>query len=136
MPELFHTIQIPMLDHRQKWIILIMKTHGQLNKYNAIRLSVPAYNDLTPKNESYVERPEWNGKEMKEMTLYLLGVVTQSQRGGSPTQDSIFNYASVYTQALVEFNMYVRYTSHDAKLSYMWDAGHCLHTVTDVFLLG
>jgi hypothetical protein len=71
-------MQIGMLDHLQDWIFHFLKTHEGLDKYNAIWLSVPAYHDLTPNNKSYEEVFQWNGKEMKEMSQYLLGVVTQS----------------------------------------------------------
>ena len=71
-PDLLHTMQISMLSHLQKWIFHFMKLHEQLNKYNAICLSVPAYPDLTPKNKLYEEVSQWNGKEMKEMSRYLL----------------------------------------------------------------
>jgi len=80
-PDLLHTIQIGTLEHLQKWIYHCMKTHERLDKYNAIRLSVPTYHDLTPKTMSYEEVSQWIGKEMKEMSRYLLGVVTQSVRG-------------------------------------------------------
>jgi len=63
-PDLLHTMQIGMLDHLQKWIFHFMKTHERLDKYNALWLSVPAYHDLTPKNKSYEEVSQWNGKEM------------------------------------------------------------------------
>jgi len=126
-----------MRDHLQKWIFHFMKMHEWLDKYNAIWLSVLAYHDLTPKNKSYEEVSQWNGKEMKEMSLYLLGVVTESLRGGSPSQRPIFNYAIECTLALLEFYMYARYISHDdATLSYMEDALHRFHTMNDVFLLG
>ena len=54
-PDLLHTMTIGMLDHLQKWIFHFMKTHEQLDKYNAIWLSVPAYHDLIPKKKSYEE---------------------------------------------------------------------------------
>ena len=98
-PDLLHTMQIGMLDHLQKWIFHFMKTHERLDKYNAILLSVPAYHDLTPKNKSYEEVSQWNGKEMKEMSRYLLGVVTQSLQGGSLAQRPIFNHAIEFTRA-------------------------------------
>jgi hypothetical protein len=136
-PDLLHTTQIGMLDHLQKWIFHFMKTHKRLDKYNAIWLFVPAYHDLTPKNESYEEVSQWNGKEMKEMSRYLLGVVTQSPRGGNPAQRPLFNHAIECQRALFEFNMYVRYKSHhDVTSSYMEDALHQFHTFKDVFLLG
>jgi len=77
-PDLLHTMQIGMLDHLQEWIFHFMKTHERLDKYNALWLSVPAYHDLRPKNMSYEEDSQWNGNEMKEMSRYLLRVVTQS----------------------------------------------------------
>jgi len=130
-------MQIGMLDHLQKWIFHFIKTHKQLDKYSAICLSVPTYHDLTPKNKSYEEVSQWNGKEMKEMSRYLLGVVTQSLQGGSPAQCPIFNHAIECTQALLEFYMYARYKSHhDATLSYMEDALGHFQTLKDVFLLG
>jgi hypothetical protein len=136
-PNLLHTIQIGMLDHLQKWIFDFIKTHEQLDKHNAIWLSVPAYHDLTPKIKSYEEVSEWTGKNMKKMSWYLLGVVTQSLRGGSPTQRPIFNCAIECTQALLESYMYARYKSHDdATLSYMEDALLRFHAFKDVFPLG
>ena len=136
-PDLLHTMQIGMLDHRHKWIFHFMKTHEQLNKYNAIWLFVPANHHLTPKNKSYEEVSQWNGKEIKEMSRDLLGVVTQSLRGGIPTQHPIFNRAMECTRALLEFYMYARFKSHDdATLSYFEDALHRLHTLKEVFLLG
>jgi hypothetical protein len=114
-----------------------MKMHERLDKYNAIWLSVPAYHDLTPKNKPYEEASQWNGKEMKEMSRYMLGVVTQSLRGASPAQRPIFNRAIECTRALYEFYIYARHTSHDdATLSYLEDAVHHFHTIKDVFLLG
>jgi hypothetical protein len=54
-PDLLTAMQIGMLDHLQKWICHFMKMHEQLDKYNVIWLSVPAYHDLTPKHNSYEE---------------------------------------------------------------------------------
>jgi hypothetical protein len=108
-PDDLHTMLIGLLDHLQNRIFHFMKTHERLDKYNAIWLSVPAYHDLTPKNKSYEEVSQWNGKEMKEMSRYLRGVVTQSLRGGSPAQRPIFNHAIECTRALLEFYIYTRY---------------------------
>jgi len=74
-----------MLDPLHTRIFHFMQTDEQLDKFNAIWLSVPAYHDLTPTNQSYEEVPQWDGKEMKEISRYLLGVVTQSLQGRSPT---------------------------------------------------
>ena len=134
--DLLHTMQFGMLDHLQKWIFHFMKMQERLDKYNAISSSWPAYHDLTTKTKSYEEVSQWNGKEMQEMSRYLLGVVTQSARGGSPTQRPIFNCAIECIPALLEFNMYAPYESHDgATLSYIEDALCLFHNFEDVFLL-
>jgi predicted enzyme related to lactoylglutathione lyase len=83
-----------------------MKMHEWLDKYNAMWLTVPAYHDLLTRNKSYEEVFQWNAKEMKEMSEYLLGVVTQSLRGGCLAQRPIFNCTIDYTWALLEFYMY------------------------------
>jgi hypothetical protein len=128
---------IGMLDHLQKWIFHFMKTHERRDKYNATSLSMPAYHDLTPKTKSYEEVSEWNGKEMKEMSRYQLGVVPQSLWGESPAQPPIFNRTIEWGRALLEFYMNARHKSHnDATLSYTEDATHCFHTLKVVFLLG
>jgi len=135
--NLVHTMQISMTDHLQKWNFPFMKTHERLDKYNAIWLSVPAYHDITPKTKSTEEVSQWNGKEMKEMSQYQLGVVTQALQGGSPAQHPISNCPIECTRALLEFYMYARYKSHnDATLCHMEVALHRFHTFKDVFLLG
>jgi len=135
-PDLLHTMHIGMFDPLQKWIFHFMKRHERLHKYNAISLSVPAYHNLTPNNMSYEEVSQWNGKEMKEMRRYLLGVLTQLLRGRSPAQCTIFNDAIECKQAFLKFDMYARYISYDdATLSATEDALHRFHTFKDVFLL-
>jgi hypothetical protein len=130
-------VQISILDHLQKWIFHFMKTQKRLDKYCVIWLSVPAYHDLTPKTKSFEEVSQWNGKEIKEMSQYLLGVVTQSLGGGSPAQHPIFNSTIECTWALLEFYIYAQHKSHDdATLRYMEDALYHVNTFKDVFLLG
>jgi len=125
-------MQISILDHLEKWIFQFMKMYKWLDKYNAIWLFVPAYHDLTPTTKSYEEVSQWNGKEMKEMGWYMLGVVTQSLCGGNPAQRPIFNRAIECTRALLEFYIYGCYKSHDdATFSYLKDGLRHVHTFND-----
>ena len=71
------------------------------------------------------------------MSQCVLGVVTQSLRGGSTAQRPIFNRAIECTRASLEFCRYAGYKSDDdATLSYMEYRLHTFHTFKDVFLLG
>jgi hypothetical protein len=94
-------MQIGMLDHLLRWISHFMKMHERLDKDNAIWLSVPAYHNLTPKTKSYEELSECNGKEMKEMSRYLLGVVTQSLRCGMVSCAPVVECAWVYAKVSI-----------------------------------
>jgi len=126
-----------MLDHLQNAMFHFIKMHERFDKYTAIWLSVPAYHVLTPKNKSHEEVSQWNGKEKKEMSRYLLRVVTQSLWGGSPTQCPIFNRTIEWTWAFKDLYTFGRYKSHDDEtLSYMDNALHRFHTFNDLFLLG
>jgi hypothetical protein len=75
-PILLHTMQIGMLDYLQKLIFCFRKTPKRLEKKNGIWLSMPTYHDVTLTTKSYDEDSQWNGKEMKETSQYLIGVVT------------------------------------------------------------
>jgi hypothetical protein len=83
---------------------------------------------------SYEEVSQWNGKEIKKMNWYLLGVVSQPLRDGSPAQNPIFNHAIECRCGLLEFYMYARYKSHgDAIFSSMQDSSNHFHTFQAVF---
>jgi len=71
------------------------------------------------------------------MSRYLLGVGTQTLRGGSTTQRPIFKCPIECRWAVLEFYMYARYKSHDdATLSDMENALCYFHTLKDSFLPG
>jgi hypothetical protein len=130
-------MQVGMLDHLRRWIFHFIKTDKLLDRYNVLWLSVPAYHNLTPKYNLYEEFSQRNGKEKKEISQYLLGVVTQSLRCGSHPHCPIFNRAIGCTQPLLEFQMYAQYRSpDDATLHSMPDALHHFHTFKVDFLLG
>ena len=100
-------------------------------------VSIPPYHNLTPNDQSYEEVSQWNGKEMKKKSQYLLGVVTQSLTGGIPTQRSIFNHVIECKRSFLELYMYARYKCHDdATLCYMAGTIRPFHTFKDVSLLG
>jgi hypothetical protein len=65
-PDLVHSMQIGMLSHLQQWIFHFMKTHEQLDKYNAIWISMCADHNLKTKNKVHEKVNQCNGKEMKE----------------------------------------------------------------------
>jgi hypothetical protein len=67
-----------MLNILQKWIFHFIKRREPRNRFNAIPRCVPAYHELTPRNKPYEEVSQSKGNEMKERSLYRLGVLTQA----------------------------------------------------------
>jgi hypothetical protein len=80
-PNLLHTIQISTHDSLQKCTFPFTKIHEQLKKHDVVSFSNSAYYNLTPKDQSVKEVSQWNGKEIKELSQYLIAVVTQSLLG-------------------------------------------------------
>jgi hypothetical protein len=109
MCNLLNLIQIDLLDYLLMWIFHFMKTHEWLNKLNAFLLSVPAYQDLTLKNVSYKEVSAWNGKDIKEISQYILGVVTQSLRAANLSVHGILKHAIVCIWTLLQSLVYALY---------------------------
>jgi hypothetical protein len=91
---------IGMLDRLQKEIFHCMKMHEQFDKNNAFWLFVAAYPDHTPKNKSNEDDFQGNGKEMKKLRRYMLGVETQSLCDRIPTQRSVLNHTIECKQVL------------------------------------
>jgi len=137
MSDLLHIIKIGMLNHLYKWIFHFTKIHEWPDKYNAIWVSEHADHNHTPKDKTYADDSQWNGMQMKEISRNLLGVVTHTPKGRSPTHHPIFPHAIGCTLPLSEFYMYIQYKSHDdVRLSYMEDATCYYDTFRDVLLLG
>ena len=133
-PELLHSMQIGMLKHLLTWLHEFSKQHKQLDKFNNIRLSVPAYLDMTKARCTYKEVSHWNGGEIKMMIRFLVGVVRNALWDPSPSQCSVFDRAVECSRSLIEFYFYRQYESHDDETQDLMDnALHCFHDSKDVF---
>jgi len=111
-PDLLHTLQLGMLKHLLGWLHDFLKQHKCLEEFNNIRLSIPPYLDMAQPQKAYGEVLSWQGKEIKTMSRFLVGVLRCSLRNPSPSQCGIFNEAIEY---LVEFYFYAQYESLDEE---------------------
>jgi hypothetical protein len=134
-PDLLHTMQLGMLKHLLNWLQQFMKKFKRLERYNEIWLSVPAYLDMTQPKKSYEEITQWTGTELRQISRYLLGVVTNTLRSPSPLEKPIFDNVIQCTRALLEFYLYCRYPTHNTETLDLMD--QCLrwfHKYKSVFL--
>ena len=134
-PDLLHTMQIGMLKRLLGWLQDFLKYHKRLELFNDIWLSVPAFLEMSKPRCAYEEVSRWNGKEIKTMTRFLVGVTRNALRDPSPIQRASFESAVECTRSLVEFYMYCQYDSHDGDtLNLMEDSLRRFHHTKGVFL--
>ena len=132
-PDLLHTMQLGMLKHLLGWLQDFLKQHNRLEAFNNIWLSVPAYLDMTRPRRAYGEVSSWQGKEIKTMSRFLVGVLRSALGGPSASQRSVFDEAIECSRALVEFYFYCQYESHDEEtLSCMAGALQRFHSYKGV----
>jgi hypothetical protein len=133
-PDLLHTMQLGMLKHLLGWLQDFLKQHKRLEAFNNIWLSVPPYLDMAQPQKAYGEVSSWQGKEIKVMSRFLVGVLRCALRTPSPSQRGVFNEAIECCRALVEFYFYAQYESHDEEtLGLMDEALKRFHTFKRVF---
>jgi hypothetical protein len=94
-------MQLGMLKHLLNWLQQFMKKFKRLERYNEIWLSVPAYLDITQPKKSYEEITQWAGTELRQISRYLLGVVTNTLRSPSPLEKPIFDNFLAFGIALL-----------------------------------
>jgi len=92
-PDLLHTLQLGMLKHLLGWLHNFLKQHKYLEEFNNIWLSVPPYLDMAQPQKAYGEVSSWQGKEIKTMSRFLVGVLHCALRNPSPSQHGVFNEA-------------------------------------------
>jgi len=105
-----------------------------LEEFNNIWLSVPPYLDMAQPQKAYAEVSSWQGKEIKTMSQFLVGVLRCALRNPSPSQRGVFNESIKCCRTLVEFYFYAQYESHDEeRLGLMDEALKHFHISKRVF---
>jgi hypothetical protein len=134
-PDLLHTMHLGMLKHLLEWLQSFLKDHGRLERFNNLWLSVPSYLTMTAPHIAYGKVFRWTGKELKQMSTFLLAVLRNALHGPTPAQRAVFDRAILCSRALLEFFFYTSYRSHDqATLDYMENALRRFHENKDDFL--
>jgi hypothetical protein len=133
-PDLLHTIQLGLLKHLMEWNHDLLQRHRRLPLFNRLWKAVPRYVDLPPNKKTYQEITQWTGREYKNMSRFLVGVLANSLRGGRGAQRPVFKQAVLCTRALIEFYLYCQYPVHDrVSLDSMRASLDCFRANCSVF---
>ena len=86
-------------------------------------------------NKAYGEVTQWQGKEMRNLGLGLLGVLAVALRQPDSRQVTPFKHALYCVRSLVDFNMIAQYQSQTpVTIAYMEAYLNQFHRMTDIFL--
>jgi len=127
-------MQLGILKHLLGWLQDFLRQHKYLKTFNNIWLSVSPYLDMAQPQKTYGEVSSWQGKEIKTMSQFLVGVLCCTLQNQSYCQCGIFNEAIKCCRVLLKFNLYAQYESQDKEtLGLMDEALKCFHTFKCVF---
>jgi hypothetical protein len=104
-----------MLKHLLGWLQDYLKQHKRLEAFNNIWLSASPYLDMAQPQKAYEEVSSWQGKEIKVISRFLVGVLCCALRAPSSPQRGVFDEAIECCIAHVEFYFYAQYNSHDEQ---------------------
>lgn len=134
-PDLLHTIWLGMMKHLMEWLLAFLEKHDRLHVFNQIWKTVPPFHDISPVNKTYSEVSQWQGKEIRIMSRYLLAVFTVSLRKPKPSQRLPFGKAIHCTRSLLDFIMCSKLPIHNtASLCQMDEFLQEFHKKKEVFL--
>ena len=133
--DLLHTIYLGLFRHMMDWIQGFLKKHGRLQAFDHAWMTLLPYPGFLVPKKAYLEVPQWQGKEMRNLALCLLGVLAVALRQPDSAQLIPFKRALESVRALFDFNMMAQYRSHtDETLAYIEDYLGRFYQMQDVFL--
>jgi hypothetical protein len=92
-PKMLHTVYLGILLHMMKLIVLFLKQHKRLDRFDAIWIAVPAYAGILKFNKAYGAVSQWTGKEMRALGRILLPVFAAMLSNPTTTEKAIFRDA-------------------------------------------
>jgi len=133
-PDLLHTVYLGLFKHLMDWIEDFLKKDGRLQAFDHTWKVLPPYPGFILPKKAYREVTQWQGKEMRNLGVWLLGVLAVSLCQPDSRQVIPFKHALYCVRILVDFNMMVQYRSHTPKtIAYMVEYLNRFHKIKDIF---
>jgi len=128
-------VYLRFFKHMMEWIQAFLKKHGRLQAFDDVWKALPPYTGFLVPKKAYGEVAQWQGKEMRNLGRWILGVlaVALRQPQSSPVISSTHGLGCV--RALVDFSMMVQYPSHTSDtITYMKYYLDQFHRMKGIFL--
>jgi len=134
-PDMLHTVYLGLFKHMMDWIPGFLTKHGRLEAFDQVWKALPPYPGFLVPKKAYREITQWQGKEMRNLGRYVLGVLAVALLQPWSAQLIPFKRALGCVRALVDFNTMAQYRSHPAEtITYMEAYLDIFHKMKDIFL--
>jgi len=134
-PDMLHTVYLELFKHMMDWIQGFLKKHGRLEAFDEVWKALPPYPGFLVPKKAYHEVMQWQGKEMRNLGRWSLGVLPVALCQPERAQLIPFKRALRCVRALGDFNMMAQYRSHTAEtITYMEDYLDMFQKMKDIFL--
>ena len=64
------------MKHLMEWLVYFLEKHSHIFVFNQIWLFVSSFCEMTAPNKTYSNVTQWQGKEMRTISQYLLAVLS------------------------------------------------------------
>jgi len=104
-PDLLHTVYLGLIKHLMDWISGSLKKHARLQPFDDTWKALPPYQGFFVPKKAFREVTQLQGKEMRNLRWFLLGVLAVALRQPDSRQVILFKHGLDCVRALVDFNM-------------------------------
>lgn len=133
-PDLLHTVLLGVLQHLLEWLHGFLKIVNRMELFNRVWLSVPPYQRFSQPKRAYEEVSHWQGKEIREMARFLMGVLYVTLRRQPDSSRRSMQDCLKATRGLLHFHFYSTYPTHDESTIADMEASLAVfHAHKDVF---
>ena len=115
-PDLLHTVYLGLFNHLMDLIEGFLKKHAQLQAFDDTWKVLRPYLRFFVRKKAYSEVSQWQGKEIRILGPFLVGILAVALRPLNSRQVIPFNHARDSLLALVAFNIMAQYQSHTHEI--------------------
>ena len=96
-------VYLGLFKHMMDWIQVFLKKHGRLQAFDDVWKALPPYPGFLVTIKPYREVAQWQGKDMRNLGRWILGVLAVALRQPQSSQVIPFKHALGCVSALVNF---------------------------------
>jgi len=118
--DLLYNIHLGLFKQKMQWVEGFLKRHKWQQAFNDARKEISSYPGFSVPKKAYREVKQLQGKEMHNLSPWILAVLVSTLRNPASSQDTDFQIALKCISALFDFSLMDQYYDHTSDtLSYL-----------------